>query len=113
MPLYTFTCPKGHETGMIVAVEMRDSISPLCDTCHKPAKRVHCEGQGLLFYEEGRARFDQGLGGPPITSPGDRARRMRLQGVSEGNGVVPNNIKRDPKSPAMQRYLSKDRGKWL
>ena len=110
MPLYTFKCFKNHETDMIVDMKYRDSISPLCSVCERPTSRLHCQGKGLLYFEEGRARFDQGLGGAPITSPADRARRMRQQGVSEGNGVVPEAIRRNPKSAGMKRYLGNDKG---
>lgn len=113
MPLYEYECKRGHKTELIAPMELRDAVTPKCDHCKCKTKRLP-GGHGLLYFEEGRARVDQALGGPPITSDAERNRRMRRHGVSEGNGQPPKKIRDNPKSEAMKRFLDKGhKGGWV
>lgn len=86
---------------------------PLCKECNGIMQR-QVGGTGMLYFEEGRGRIHIGLSDKPITSYAQREKLMRQHGVVEGNGTVPPSVAKNPKSPALQEYMSRDkRGRWL
>ena len=112
MPLYEWACECGFHDTVVASVADRDGFRPEHD-CGRKMERL-IGGRGLLYYEEGRPRSPGGMGGKPITSHGERQRRMKAAGVSECGDYVPPAIRANPKSLGMQRYLEKDsKRRWI
>ena len=112
MPLYSWKCDCGHEESVWASIADRDAFKPEHD-CGGALRRL-MGGRGLLYFEEGRARLDLGLGGKPITSLAEHKRRQRAAGVAESGNYVPKAIRDNPKSLGMKRRLEKDsKGRWI
>ena len=110
MPFYEWECDCGFRETVVCPVADRDGFRPEHD-CGGEMRRL-VGGKGLLYFEEGRARSPGGMGGKPITSHGERQRRMRAAGVSECGDYVPPEIAANPKSEGMKRYLFKPKRRW-
>ena len=111
MPLYEWQCECGHVESVFASVADRDGFRPE----HNCGQRMHRNvgGRGMLYFEEGRARPSESLGGQPITSLAQHRRILRQRGLAEA-GDVPASVRANPKTVAMQRYLEKDRkGRWF
>ena len=112
MPLYEWSCECGHLESVFAPVADRDGFRPE----HHCGQRMHrlIGGRGLLYFEEGRARVDQGLGGLPITSKREHERRMKAANVTESGDYLSKSVRDNPKSLAMQRYVEKDsKRRWI
>lgn len=110
--IYEWLCTCGHRETTLASAHDRDRVRP-AHNCGGSISR-QLGGRGLLYFEEGRERRDTGLGGPPIRSWGERARRMRQAGVSEAGDYVPKAVRDNPQTLGMQRHLSNDsKRRWI
>ena len=112
MPLYEWTCDTcGHRETVACRIDDRNAFRPE----HDHAMRRMIGGTGrMLYFEEGRPRLIQALGDKPITSEAQRARLARINGVTECGNTVPESVRRNPKSEAMQKFMGKDHGgRWI
>jgi len=112
MPLYEWGCDCGHRESVWASIADRDGFRPEHD-CGRKQRRL-IGGHGLLYFEEGRARFRIGLSDKPISSLAQHKRLMRQAGVVEAGDNVPKAIRDNPQTVAMKRKLEKDSsGRWV
>jgi len=100
MPLYSYKCEEGHEKEIFCHADDKGCQTVLCRQCQSSMASVISYGQGLLYFEEGRARRIWNLersdqkdaAGQPIASrpvyvksAEEHKRLMRQQGVDFAN----------------------------
>lgn len=91
MPTYTYRCEAGHEKDeFVVHADNKGCQTHLCRLCRSTMAPVITFGQGLCYFEEGRARLIWNLGPEPVLvkSHEEHKRRMRLAGVDFANRGV-------------------------
>ena len=88
MPLYTFRCEAGHEKDIFVTHHADLGCQTVyCRPCQSTMAQIITYGQGLCYFEEGRARLIWNLGPEPILvkSAEQHKRLMRLNKVDFAN----------------------------
>lgn len=85
MPLYDFSCYRGHEEEHFVpSYEEAKDTAYQCSQCLGVSVfRPSCGGRGLLWAEEGRERVIHNLGHDPVTvrSAKEHKEAMKKAGV--------------------------------
>ena len=87
----TFRCAAGHEHDEFVrTVEDKGCQTHICRLCRETMAPVIAYGQGLCYFEEGRARTIWNLGPEPIQvrSHEEHKKLMRLNKVDFANRGV-------------------------
>lgn len=88
MPLYTYRDEAGHEKEeFCVHTEERGVQTHICRRCGASQAPIITYGQGLLYFEEGRARTIWNLGPEPVEvkSASQHKRLMRINKVDFAN----------------------------
>lgn len=81
MPLVKLACVNGHEAEQYLHVgEDLGAQTRLC-ACGESLAPGLSVGRGLTFFEEGRARYIENLGGVTITSHEQHKRVCKARGV--------------------------------
>lgn len=110
--LYDWQCECGYRESTWASIANRDAIRPV-HVCGMSMHRLP-GGRGMLYFEEGRARSIESLTDKPITSLKQHKKLMRDLGVSDSGEYLPKQVRDNPKSMGMQRYLEKDKkGRWI
>lgn len=88
MPMFTYRCEEGHERDEFVVVsDDKGCKTHLCKVCQSTMAPVITYGQGLCYFEEGRARTIWNLGPEPVQvkSAAEHKRLMRINKVDYAN----------------------------
>jgi phage terminase large subunit GpA-like protein len=82
MPMLALACVNGHtDSQYLHAPANRGCETRLCPTCGESFAPALSVGRGLTYFEEGRARVIENLGGVTITSHAQHKRIMKERGV--------------------------------
>lgn len=99
MPLYAFRDSQGHSREeFVIHADNKGCRTHICKVCGETMAPVIAFGEGLCYFEEGRARriwnlesCEKDAKGNPlatkpvyVTSPRQQARLMRQQGLTQG-----------------------------
>ena len=86
MPMLNLACLAGHASEAYVHVWADLGCRTRVCACGASLAPTLSVGRGLTYFEEGRARFIQNLGGVWVTSHAQHKRLMRERGVEPAIG---------------------------
>jgi hypothetical protein len=82
MPILELRCPCGlSKDAYLSCWQEYGVLTHLCDVCGGTFAPALSVGRGLTYFEEGRARVIENLGGVAITSHEQHKRVMKQRGV--------------------------------
>ena len=87
MPLIRVVCLQGHEEEQYLHTWKNMGCDGKVCHCGNTMAPAFSAGRGLTYFEEGRARYIENLGGVWITSHEQHKRVMRERGVEPAVGV--------------------------